>query len=254
MGVVFRAYDPKPLDREVAIKTLHEFTDSFARELFYKECAALKSISHPNIVEIFDMGEYEEGGHKRPYFVMPLLAGQTLDELIRKASHRLTIDRVVEIFVQTCRGLQAAHDRGLIHRDIKPTNIFVMADDSVKLIDFGVAHSTSELSRSGFGKGTLIYMAPEQVQHKPVTVQSDIYALGVTLYEALTRRQPFRTSTEESIINAILTQIPPPASDLNASVTHVLSRVIPTAMAKRPWHRFEFATDARRTTARNSTS
>lgn len=241
MGVVFRAYDPKPLDREVAIKTLHEFTDNYARELFFKECAALKSISHPNIVEIFDMGEYDEGGHKRPFFVMPLLAGQTLEELIRKASHRLTVDRVVEIFAQTCRGLQAAHDRGLIHRDIKPTNIFVMADDSVKLIDFGVAHSTSEMSRSGYGKGTLIYMSPEQVQHKPVTVQSDIYALGVTLYEALTRRQPFRTSTEESIIQAILSQIPPPASDLNPSVTHVVSRVVHKAMAKRPWNRFDSA-------------
>jgi serine/threonine protein kinase len=241
MGVVFRAYDPKPLDREVAVKTLHEFSDPYARELFYKECSALKSISHPNIVEIFDMGEYDEGGHKRPFFVMPLLAGQTLDELIRKSSHRLTIDRVVEIFTQTCRGLQAAHERGLIHRDLKPSNIFVMADDSVKIIDFGVAHSTSERSRSGYGKGTLVYMAPEQVQHKPVSVQSDIYSLGVTLYEALTRRQPFRTSNEEGIIQAILGQIPPPATDLNPAVSHVISRVVHKAMAKRPWNRFDSA-------------
>src|SRR5206468_2038556 len=114
-----------------------------ALELFYKECRALRSISHPNIVEIFDIGEFEEGGHKKPYFVMPLLPGQTLDELIRKSSDRLTVARVVEIISQTCRGLQAAHERGLVHRDLKPSNIFVMADDSVKLIDFGVAHAVT---------------------------------------------------------------------------------------------------------------
>ena len=112
MGVVFRAYDPAPMDREVAVKTLHEFSDPLALELFYKECTALKSISHPNIVEIFDMGEYEEDGHKRPFFVMPLLPGESLDQLIRRASHRLTVDRVVEIFAQTCRGLHAAHEHG----------------------------------------------------------------------------------------------------------------------------------------------
>ena len=241
MGVVFRAYDPPPMDREVAVKTLHEFEDPLALQLFYKECTALKSISHPNIVEIFDMGESEVGGSGRPFFVMPLLPGQTLDQLIRQASHRLTVERVIEIFVQTCRGLQAAHERGLIHRDLKPSNIFVMADDSVKLIDFGVAHAVHARSQSGFDKGTLIYMAPEQVQRQPVSVQSDVYSLGVTLYEALTRRQPFRNATEESVVKAILKHIPPPASDLNPAVSHVISRVVHKAMAKQPWNRFDSA-------------
>jgi serine/threonine protein kinase len=242
MGVVFRAYDPPPLDREVAVKTLHEFADPLALELFYKECAALKSISHPNIVEIFDIGEFDDGGHRKPFFVMPLLPGQTLDELIKRASHRLTIDRVVEILAQTCRGLQAAHEHGLVHRDLKPSNIFVMADDSVKIIDFGVAHAVSAQSRTtGFDKGTLLYMAPEQVQHKPVSAQSDIYALGVTLYEALTRRQPFRGATEQAVIQAILTLIPPPASDLNPAVSQIISRVVHKAMAKQPWNRFDTA-------------
>jgi len=242
MGVVFRAYDPPPLDREVAVKTLHEFADPLALELFYKECAALKSISHPNIVEIFDIGEFDDGGHRKPFFVMPLLPGQTLDELIKRASHRLTIDRVVEILAQTCRGLQAAHEHGLVHRDLKPSNIFVMADDSVKIIDFGVAHAVSAQSRAtGFDKGTLLYMAPEQVQHKPVSAQSDIYALGVTLYEALTRRQPFRGATEQAVIQAILTLIPPPASDLNPAVSQIISRVVHKAMAKQPWNRFDTA-------------
>jgi len=242
MGVVFRAYDPAPMDREVAVKTLHEFADPLALELFYKECTALKSISHPNIVEIFDMGEYEEDGHRRPFFVMPLLPGETLDQIIRRASHRLTVDRVVEIFAQTCRGLHAAHEHGLIHRDLKPSNIFVMADDSVKIIDFGVAHAVHARSRTtGYDKGTLLYMAPEQVQHKPVSVQSDIYSLGVTLYEALTRRQPFRAASEDAVIQGILNQIPPPASDLNPAVSHVISRVVHKAMAKQPWNRFDTA-------------
>jgi serine/threonine-protein kinase len=241
MGVVYRAYDPPPMAREVALKTLHEFADPLALELFYREVGALKSISHPNIVEIFDIGEFVEDGHRKPFFVMPLLQGQTLDELIRRASHRLTVDRVVEIISQTCRGLQAAHERGLIHRDLKPSNIFVMTDDSVKLIDFGVVRAADVHTASGFEKGTLIYMAPEQVQHKPVSIQSDIYALGVTAYEALTRRQPFKGATEEGVIHAILTHIPPPASELNPSVTQLISRVIHKAMAKQPWNRFDSA-------------
>ena len=242
MGVVYRAYDPAPMDREVAVKTLHEFTDPLALELFYKECRALKSISHPNIVEIFDIGEFDDHGHKKPFFVMPLLQGQTLDALIQSASHRLTVDRVVDIISQTCRGLQAAHERGLIHRDLKPSNIFVMADDSVKIIDFGVAHAVGANTRStGHEKGTLIYMSPEQLQHKPVSAQSDIYALGITAYEALTRRQPFRAATYEAAVQSILTQIPPPASELNPAVTHVISRAVHKAMAKQPWTRYDAA-------------
>ncbi len=241
MGVVFRAYDPAPMDREVAVKTLHE-----SRIRSRASCSTRNARpSSPSAIRTSSRSSTSastsEGGHKRPFFVMPLLPGQTLDALIRKASHRLTVDRVVEIFAQTCRGLQAAHERGLVHRDLKPSNIFVMDDDSVKIIDFGVAHAANEQSRSGYDKGTLLYMAPEQVQHKPVSVQSDIYSLGVTLYEALTRRQPFRSATEDSIVQAILKQIPPPASDLNPAVSHVISRVVHKAMAKQPWNRFDSA-------------
>ena len=240
MGVVFRAYDPPPMDRDVALKTLPAFADPLALELFYKECRVLKSISHPNVVEIFDMGECDDEGVKKPFFVMPLLPGQTLEELIRTASHRLTVPRVVEIICQTCRGLQAAHDHGLIHRDLKPSNIFVMPDDSVKIIDFGVAHAIDANSRtSEYAKGTLLYMAPEQVQHKPISPHSDIFSLGVVCYEALTRRQPFRGTTEAEIAGAILTCIPAPAGDLNPSVNQTISRVVHKAMAKHAWNRFD---------------
>ena len=125
-------------------------------------------MSHPNIVEIFDIGEFEENGQQKPYFVMPLLPGTTLDNLIRNASHRLTAQRTVEIMSQACRGLQAAHERGLVHRDLKPSNIFVMEDDSVKIIDFGVAHMTNTHTTVGL-KGTLLYMSPEQIEGKPLS-------------------------------------------------------------------------------------
>src|SRR5260370_40394550 len=126
-----------------------------ALELFYKECDVLASMSHPNIVEIFDIGEFEEDGATKPYFVMPLLPGKTLDALIRARSSRLTVERSVEILCQTCRGLQAAHERGLVHRDLKPSNLFVMDDDSVKVIDFGVAHMADAHSTIGH-RGTLL--------------------------------------------------------------------------------------------------
>ncbi len=242
MGVVYRAFDPPPMNRDVALKTLLEFPDRMSLQLFYKECEVLKAMSHPNIVEIFDMGEFEDAGQKKPFFVMPLLPGQALDALIRDSSHRLSVERVVDIMSQACRGLQAAHERGLVHRDLKPSNLFVMEDDSVKIIDFGVAHTVDSRTRSsGFQKGTLLYMAPEQIQFKPVSPQSDIFSLGVVCYEAFTRRQPFRGSSEEDIVNAILKEIPPPASEINPAVNQTISRVVHKAMAKQPWNRFDSA-------------
>src|SRR6185312_12427240 len=161
------------------------------------ECDVLASMSHPNIIEIFDIGEFDEDGQRKPYFVMPLLPGRTLDHLIKNAGHRLTVERTVEIISQTCRGLQAAHERGLVHRDLKPSNIFVMGDDSVKIIDFGIAHITSKETTMGL---------------KPLSALSDIFSLSVVCYEALTGRQPFRRTREEEIAEAILREIPPPAS------------------------------------------
>ncbi len=162
MGLVFRAWDAT-VKREVAVKTLRDAPTRSALQMFQRECGVLAAMSHPNIVEIFDVGEFEDDGTSKPYFVMPLLPGSTLDKLIREASHRLTVERVVDIMCQACRGLQAAHERGLIHRDIKPSNIFVMDDDSVKVIDFGVAHMADTGLSVGI-KGTLVYMAPEQLR------------------------------------------------------------------------------------------
>ncbi len=241
MGLVYRAYDTV-VRREVAVKTILDIPDPASLQLFYKECDVLASMSHPNIVEIFDIGEFEEDGKKKPYFVMPLLPGTTLDYFIRKASHRMTLERTIDIISQTCRGLQAAHERGLVHRDLKPSNIFVMEDDSVKIIDFGVAHM-ADAHTTRAQKGTLLYMSPEQIELKPLSPASDIFSLGVVCYEAMTGRNPFQRARADEVVDAILRQIPPLASELNSTVTQPVSRVLHKAMAKQSWHRFASARD-----------
>ena len=236
MGLVYRAYDTV-VRREVAVKTILDIPDPASLQLFYKECDVLASMSHPNIVEIFDIGEFEDEGKRKPYFVMPLLPGSTLDHFVRKASHRLTVERTVEIISQACRGLQAAHERGLVHRDLKPSNIFVMEDDSVKIIDFGVAHM-ADTHTTRAQKGTLLYMSPEQIQLKPLSPASDIFSLSVVCYEALTGRHPFQRARADEVVEAILNQIPPPASEVNSAVSQSISRVVHKGMAKQAWHRF----------------
>src|SRR5712691_9388268 len=164
MGIVSRAFDPV-MNRDVTVKTIRDPQDKAVLELFKRECAVLASMTHPNIVEIFDIGETEEAGAKRPYFVMPLLKGETFQKLIETSSPRLTVERCIQMIAQACRGLQAAHDQGLVHRDLKPSNLFALNDDSVKIIDFGVAHLANQHSATGM-KGTLPYMAPEQLLRK----------------------------------------------------------------------------------------
>lgn len=237
MGIVYRAFDPVT-NREVTVKTIRDPQDRAVLELFKRECAVLASMTHPNIVEIFDIGETDEGGAKRPYFVMPLLPGVTLQELIRTASPRLTVERSVQMIAQICRGLWAAHEQGLVHRDLKPSNLFILPDDSVKIIDFGMAHLANHQSATGM-KGTIPYMAPEQLQMKQQpTPQSDQFSLAVVCYEMLSRRHPFSGTGYEDVQQAILHYKPPPVSEFNPLINPVVSQVIHKALAKDPFHRF----------------
>jgi len=235
MGVVYRAVDLE-MQSDVALKTIKEVLDPQQIELFRRECSVLRRLRHPNVVDVFDFGVTGEKGRDKPFFVMPFLPGFTLDKVIRSQAARLTPDRIVDIVTQTARGLQAAHDQGLVHRDVKPSNIFVLSDDSVKLIDFGVVHLQDTHSRTGF-KGTLPYMSPEQLELNPTTAVSDVFSLAVVCYEALTRRRPFNGNNESEIREAILHSTPPPASELNPAVSLALSQVVHAAMAKQPWHR-----------------
>jgi eukaryotic-like serine/threonine-protein kinase len=239
MGVVYKAYDTVT-KRPVALKTMRGPQNAAALELFAKEWTLLAQISHPNIVDVLDTGEFAENGEPKPFFVMPFLPGATLEELLRNATPRLTPERIVGIIGQACRGLQAAHDHGLIHRDLKPSNIFVLDDDAVKLIDFGLVHLAGTDSTKAL-KGTLQYMAPEQIDLKPCTPASDIFSLAIVTYEAFTGRRPFARETEIETARAIRSHIPPPICELNPSVSQIVSRVVHKAMAKDPWHRFSTA-------------
>jgi serine/threonine protein kinase len=241
MGVVWRALDIKT-GSAVAIKLMKDISDPIAVELFTKEWKALAEISHPNIVEVRDVDVIEENRQRKPFFVMPLLRGSTLADLIANASARLTLERVVEITTHVCRGLQAAHQRGLVHRDLKPSNIFVMDDDTAKIIDFGVVHLAGSKSITG-QKGTFQYMSPEQAQLKEITPASDLFSLGVILYEALTRRKPFARKTAEETMEAVIKHIPPPVSELCPSINQEVSKVVHKCLAKQPIYRFANARD-----------
>jgi len=236
MGIVYKAYD-RLMNREVALKTILDIDNPEMLALFYKEWSTLATMVHPNVINIYDIGEFEQDGSVKPFFVMPLLPGVTLDKLIKEASPRLSVSGVLAIIDQAARGLQAAHEQGLIHRDVKPSNIFVMDDGSVKIIDFGIVRSASAHSKTTL-KGTLYYMAPEQLDMKPPSPLSDMFALSVVTYEALTRQRPFRGSSDGEIVDSIRTHIPPPISELNHEAGFPISQVVHKAMAKQPWHRF----------------
>jgi len=239
MGTVYKAYDTVT-KRFVALRTIWADAAPETGGLLEREWTVLGRLSHPNIVDILDTGEWSFNGQRQPYFVMPLLPGATLEHLIKTASPRLTVERTVDILSQACRGLQAAHDQSLVHGGIKPTNIFVMEDDTVKIIDFGVVQTVDARSAAGI-KGVSPYAAPEQVEMKPATPLSDIFSLGVVCYEALTGRKPFERENEAGTREAIRNYIPPPASEINPVINEMVSRTVHKAMAKQPGHRFSNA-------------
>src|ERR1700751_864988 len=238
MRVVYRAVDTE-LEREVALKTIRGPVDANAVEQFRKESRTLARLCHSNIVDIYDVGEFDDKDGRKPFFVMPLLSGSNLSDLLRLSGSRLEPERLVALICQACRALHAAHIRDVIHCDLKPSNLFVLEDDSVKIIDFGIRHLIGGDTGTRL-QGTLHYMAPEQLVGK-VSAQSDIFSLGVVCYEALTGRKPFTGSTEPEVIDAIRSNIPVSISELNAAVPHLVAQVIHRALAKRPYHRLSTA-------------
>jgi serine/threonine-protein kinase len=239
MGIVYRARDVV-INADIALKTLSDTTDPTALRMFREECDKLAKIIHPNVVEIRDAGEIEERGARKPYMVMPFLRGKTLDRVLLDSPGGLPLERAIEILVQASRGLNATHEAGLIHRDIKPSNIFVLDDDSVKLIDFGVAHYAENLLTLT-RKGTLMYMAPEQITMEGTSPLSDIFSLGVVAYETLTGRRPFEGRTENDLIDSIVHRNPPAASSFNSQLNSAIDQTLQKALAKLPKHRFQSA-------------
>ncbi len=240
MGVVYLAEDPR-LHRPVALKTMSPSMagDSELLQRFYREAESAGQLRHPNIVTIYDIDEAEG----TPFIAMEFLEGDSLEKLIR-IRRPLPIYRKLDIIIQTCRGLHYAHQRGIVHRDVKPANIVVLNDGLVKIVDFGIARiSDASMTRTGIILGTPMYMSPEQVRGKSVDPRSDIFSLGVILYEFLTFTSPFQAEDVPSIAYKILNEVPAPLSKAIANCPPQLDAVQQKAIAKEREERYQTAED-----------
>ena len=252
MGEVYRARD-FALKRDVAIKVLPEYwsRDPERVHRFELEAQAAAALNHPNIVSIFHVGQYEGS----PYIVTELLHGETLRERLRHGPMRLR--EAIDVGGAIARGLAAAHDAGITHRDLKPENIFITKGERVKVLDFGLAKLNPAKSSGSDGPtasyqaqtspghvlGTVGYMSPEQVRGQPADARSDIFAVGVILYEMLTGKPAFRKATSAETMTAILREDPPAVSQLAPSIPPGVQRVVNRCLAKNPAQRLQHATD-----------
>jgi len=241
MGVVYRATDPV-IGRTVAVKTIRlseEGTGLSRPELlsrFQTEARAAGLLTHPNIVVVYDAGE-ENGLY---YITMELIEGKSLQALL-DSGHSFPVPRVLRIMEQTCSALQFAHERSIIHRDIKPANLMLTADDTVKVTDFGTAKilQFGTVQQTTHVMGTPSYMSPEQVKGRPVDGRSDIFSLGVLLYEILTGEKPFPGQSITTVIYKIVNEEPIPPRTLNPSIHQGLSDIVMRALAKEPEVRYQ---------------
>ncbi len=249
MARVFKAHDTN-LDRPVAIKILHDHlaSDATFKERFEREAKFIASLNHPNIVQIYDFNVVESAAGSLYYMVMPFIPGKTLRDILEalaEQSRRLPVDRALEIFKDICDALSYAHKRGMIHRDVKPANILFDEHDRAVLTDFGIARLAegSSLTQDGVTTGTPSYMSPEQVGGGPVDMRSDVYALGIILFEMLAGTVPY---ADESAVSTMLKHIQAPVpimSDYLAEANPALDAVIGRALAKHPDDRFPSVDD-----------
>ena len=250
MGQVYRAHDSR-LKRDVALKILPGdlCTDPDRRARFEREARAAGQLNHPNILAVFDVG----ADNGTPYIVSELLEGETLGERLRK--NPIPARKALEYAALAARGLGAAHDKGIVHRDIKPGNIFICADGQIKILDFGLARlaprenaesgdtvSFSERTAPGVVLGTAAYMSPEQACARPVDARSDIFSLGAVLYEMLSRQRAFSGESYADLISSVLKDNPPPLP-ISAKSLPGIERVVLRCLEKSPSERFQSARD-----------
>ncbi len=241
MGVVYKATDPV-IGRAVAVKTIklsEEGTGLSRPELlsrFQTEARAAGLLTHPNIVVVFDAGE-EEGLY---YITMELVEGKSV-QLLLDAGHAFPLPRVLRIMEQTCSALHFAHERNVVHRDIKPANIMLTGDDTVKVTDFGTAKilQFGTVQQTAHVMGTPSYMSPEQVKGRAVDGRSDIFSLGVMLYEMITGEKPFPGQSITTVIYKIVNEEPVPPRQINPSIHPGISAAVMKALAKEPEDRYQ---------------
>ena len=254
MGEVYRARDAR-LDRDVAIKVLPaafaQDADRIAR--FEREAKAIAALSHPNVLAVFDTGLHD--GHA--YVVTELLEGDTLAARLKAGP--LPLRKAIDWGSQVARGLAAAHDKGVIHRDLKPDNIFITADGHAKILDFGLAKAldpvpqgfspaaatmaVAPITDAGMVMGTVGYMSPEQVRGQAIDARSDLFSFGAVLYEMLTGERAFRRDTGPETMTAILRDDPPDVSATRTQLTPALDRIVRHCLEKQPTERFQTARD-----------
>ena len=240
MGVVYRALDPL-LERTVAIKTISldlskdEFEEFEQR--FYREARSAGRLNHPNIVTIHDVGNTENVA----YMAMEFLEGVELRDIM-DAGTLLDLDRIVEIVSQVADGLAFAHEHGVVHRDIKPSNIMILKNGVAKITDFGIALiPSSSRTMAGMVLGSPKYMSPEQVVGQDVDRRSDIFSLGVLLYEMLTSKPPFRGENISAIMYRILNEMPMAPATLKPELPEAFDYIVAKALAKHPDDRYQSA-------------
>ena len=245
MAFVYKARDTQ-LERFVAIKTLkpnYVKQETFV-ERFKREAKTAANLNHPNIVQIFDWGIEDD-----PYFVMEYIEGNTLTSIIAK-NRTISLSDVLFIGAQVSSGLHAAHQKGLVHRDIKPGNIMITPDGKVKVTDFGIVslqNEESDITKTGSILGTASYISPEQAQGKPVSIESDLYSLGTVLYELITGKPPFSGDTPISTATKHLTEIPEKLSSFRRDLPKGVESVIMKMLEKATYDRFKSAEDVRAT-------
>ena len=236
---VYLARD-QALNRDVALKVLDPAAaaDGNTRRMFVKEARALAQLSHPNIVAVYDVGEVDGS----PFIVMEYLAGGSLKQKI-EAAGPLKPGEAVRVAVEVANGLAFAHSKGIIHADLKPSNILFDANETAKICDFGIARTPQEDADTPQLYATAMYVAPERVEGKSTTVQSDVYGLGLVLYEALVGKPPFTSSNAAVLLRDHVVRQPVPPSHLRPSLPKELDSVALKALAKQPNLRYQKASD-----------
>jgi serine/threonine-protein kinase len=247
MGIVYQGYDPK-IDRVVALKTIRKdrlAESSDVEDLvmrFQKEVQATGKLVHPNIIVIYDTGEDKE----RAYIAMEYVEGDTLENVIQKGI-RFPMEKIIDMIEQICDGLEYTHGQGIVHRDLKPSNIMLVQGKKVKIADFGISKAvgaaSSPLTQAGILLGTPSYMSPEQIAGTEINGRSDLFSLGIILYQLLTGEKPFVGDNIPTLLYNIVNKDPVSPSQVDSSIPSVFDDVITKALAKDPDKRYRRARD-----------